>query len=188
MTKAPQNIADQTLPVEDLAEWLCLTPRRVQQLEKKGIVHKDGRGEYQLKLSVMGYIREINAKADGKNSEYHKERTKLMKIKRQDAERAFLEAMQKLVNDTAYQRAREIKDSDIKQRLLSFEKILPQKTGGLSAEAQVPIIRNEIRKLLNAFALTERPVGSDNGGGPDISAPAGPDDQRVGGPEPQTQQ
>lgn len=185
---AAEPLAAIAVSVEDLAEWICVTPRRVQQLEKKGIVYKDARGEYRLRDSIIGYVKEINAKADGKNSKFHQERTKHMEIKRKDAERAYLESMQKLVNDAAYQRAREMKDADIKQKLLAFEKILPQKTGGLSAEAQVPIIRNEIRKLLTALAITERPVGSDRAGGPDIHAAAGSDGQPVGGREPHPQQ
>lgn len=176
------------IPVDELASWLCLTETRVQQLAKKGIVVKTEHGVYQLKASVQGYIREMNAKADGKNSEYHKHRTRKIKIAADDADRLFKMEMGKLVNAEKYQIAREKKDADIKQKILAFEKILPQKTGGLPAEAQVPIIRNEIRKLLTELAATERPVGGNRTGGQDLSAASKPVGQPVGGPEPQTQQ
>lgn len=175
-----EPLQDTVLDVEQLADLLVLTPTRVQQLAKKGIVVKTEHGAYLLRASVQGYIREMNAKADGKNSEYHKHRTRKIKTQADDAERLFKAEMGKLVNAEAYHIAREKKNADIKQRLLNFEKILPQKLGGLSSEAQVPIIRNEIRKILTEISAPERPLGRDSLRGQDIPAPAGPVSQPVG--------
>ena len=126
----PPDLAEVTLPVEDLAEWLVLTPTRVQQLAKKGIVVKTEHGVYQLKASVQGYIREMNAKADGKNSKYHQERTKLMEIKRRDAERTFLEAMKQLVNADRVVKAIERAKADDKQQILFMPKALATRFEG----------------------------------------------------------
>ena len=184
----PLSHNDLTVTVEDLAEWLVLTPTRVQQLAKKGIVARDEHGVYRLKASVQGYIREINAKADGKNSEYHKHRTELMKVKAQDAKREYAERMGLLVNAEAKLRADQKKFSDIKQRLVALEKTLPPRTGGLPGSEQVPIIRHEIRKILIELAAADGPGAAGAAGVADLPAPAGPDRQPVGGPEPQAQQ
>ncbi len=122
--------SDATVPVEDLAEWLCVTPRRVQQLEKKGIVMKDGHGAYRLRDSIQGYIREMNAKADGKNSEYHKERTKKMKIDRQNAEVEYLERIGKLVSTEGVERAIQRVKATEKQQLIFMPKQLTPRLDG----------------------------------------------------------
>lgn len=40
-----------------IAQLLCITPRRVQQLVKEGVLRKDTRGQYPLVTNVQGYIR-----------------------------------------------------------------------------------------------------------------------------------
>ncbi len=43
--------------VETIAQLLCVTPRRIQQLAKEGVLRKDIRGRYPLVVNVQSYIR-----------------------------------------------------------------------------------------------------------------------------------
>ncbi len=47
---------DQAVTVTELASWLALSPRRLQQLTKRGIIQKKARGLYPLKESVQSYL------------------------------------------------------------------------------------------------------------------------------------
>ncbi len=55
--------ADATYPVETIAELLNLTPRRVYQLTKEGIIPKASRGRYELVPAVRGYIKYLRDRA-----------------------------------------------------------------------------------------------------------------------------
>ncbi len=169
-----QTFSDATVPVEDLAEWLCITPRRVQQLEKKGIVMKDGHGAYRLRDSVQGYIREMNAKADGKNSEYHKERTKKMKIDRMKHEAEYLVRMGKLVNADELQREIERVNAEERQAILNMPKNLAQRLEGLSTtEMEIELNEWAYKHLtsVSALAVSETP-GPESIPGQDAAAEA----------------
>lgn len=43
----------------ELSEYLGLSPRRIRQLFKEGVVTKTQRGRYDLKASVLGYINSL---------------------------------------------------------------------------------------------------------------------------------
>jgi phage terminase Nu1 subunit (DNA packaging protein) len=53
----------QNIPVDTLAKLLCITPRRVQQLAKEGVLPKSAHGEYELVPAVQGYIRFLQEEA-----------------------------------------------------------------------------------------------------------------------------
>ena len=73
--------AEATYPVEIVAELLDLTPRRVYQLTKEGIIPKASRGRYELVPAVRGYIkylrdRAINADVKDGDTDHRKRLTK----------------------------------------------------------------------------------------------------------------
>jgi hypothetical protein len=57
--------ATATYPLDVIARLLMLTPRRVQQLVKEGIIPKAERGRYELVPAVQGYIRYLKDRAIG---------------------------------------------------------------------------------------------------------------------------
>ena len=58
-TSTTANKPIRLVTITDLADWLGITGRRAQQLVDDGIVVKSGRGSYDLKASVQGYINEL---------------------------------------------------------------------------------------------------------------------------------
>ena len=54
---------DGTCSVAKLAELLNLSPRRLQQLAKQGVIPKDVRGEYELVGAVRGYSQYLQEQA-----------------------------------------------------------------------------------------------------------------------------
>lgn len=79
-------------PAATIASLLMLTPRRVQQLAKDGVIPKDGHGRYQLAPAVQGYIRflqerQITGSAPrGQALDYHAEKARLVKAQADVAE------------------------------------------------------------------------------------------------------
>ncbi len=61
MTK---HTSRQLVSIKELSEWLNLTPRRIQQLVKRGVIPKNKRGLYPLQDAVRSYIVFIRKGAD----------------------------------------------------------------------------------------------------------------------------
>ena len=78
---------------EDLALYLDLTPQRIHQLVKEGVVFKRARGDFKFDESVQGYIKYLKAALDGKESERGpKYEEEVRKLKREnDLEEGFVE-------------------------------------------------------------------------------------------------
>ena len=58
-----------TYGVEVISRLLNLTPRRVQQLAKEGVIPKAGRGKYRLAPTVRGYVVYLQEKLDNPGAE-----------------------------------------------------------------------------------------------------------------------
>lgn len=54
-----------TYPVETIASLLLITPRRVQQLAKEGVIPRATPGEYELAPAVQGYVKYLQEKVSG---------------------------------------------------------------------------------------------------------------------------
>ncbi len=140
--------------VKELAEWLVLTPTRVQQLAKKGIVVKDAHGVYRLKESVQAYIREMNVKADGKNSDWHKARTRKEKARADAAELDNLERMKNLVSADGIRREIEKAKAEERQAILNMPKNVAPRLEGLSlVEMEVELAKWASNHLASAASL-----------------------------------
>ena len=82
-------MADQTFPLDTIAKLLDLTPQRVLQLVKEGVIPKKERGRYELVPVVRGYIkylRERGLRADVHGDDYNAHRTRLTKVRADMAE------------------------------------------------------------------------------------------------------
>lgn len=91
-------VANNTVPLETISRLLDLSPRRVNQLTKQGILPKTERGRYELVPVVRAYIKFLRNKAvnsDVGEGDYSSFRTKKMKA---DSELAEME-VRKVLND-----------------------------------------------------------------------------------------
>lgn len=87
----------------ELAEYLGLSTRRIRQLYKEGVVLKSQRGRYDLKGSVLGYIKSIRQAESKKDVDLEKlkiskEAESLMheRLKKRKTELVVLEMEKKL--------------------------------------------------------------------------------------------
>lgn len=94
--------------VETLARLINVTPRRVQQLAKEGIVQKGGRGFYDLVTSIQGYCKFLQDQLEGRPTQDITARLKdeqLRKARLENDEREMkllaFEEVQELVSETA---------------------------------------------------------------------------------------
>jgi phage terminase Nu1 subunit (DNA packaging protein) len=74
---------------EAIAELLNLTPRWVRQLAKEGVIPKPERGKYDVIGAVQGYVKYLQARAEGRGVEaqdVHAERARLVRAKARRAE------------------------------------------------------------------------------------------------------
>lgn len=82
-----RNLIRETVSVQELAELLGLSPRRVQQLVADGVIPKAAHGSYDLGRSIRAYLKHL--KGDGLASvpkDYTAERTRLVKAQADKAE------------------------------------------------------------------------------------------------------
>ena len=83
----------ESFPASTIAKLFHLTERRVQQLAKEGAIPKAGRGKYELAGCVQGYVKYLQARADGMGVEpvdLHEQRTRLLKAQADKVEMEVL--------------------------------------------------------------------------------------------------
>jgi len=177
----PEVIACQPISLAALADLIDRDERTVQLYEEKGVFVRLSRGWYDRDKAIAGLWKAFKDAERSTGDALRNERVMITRAKREAAQLDNLERAKKLGNCDECIKVRVLKNANIKQRILAFEKVLPQKTGGRTAEEQVPIIRNEIRKLLTDLAATERPVGDDSRSRQDLPAAAGLHGEPVGG-------
>lgn len=102
----------------ELAEYLELTERRVQQLSKEDVIVKVSHGKYDLHKSVKGYLVYLREKAYGgvAGTDQHSEKTRLLAAQANIAELNDAEMRGELVNADEIKRsiftaARQIRNS-----------------------------------------------------------------------------
>jgi len=179
-TPAQEIVEGRYVDVATMAELLGMTERNVQLQAEKGLLVRGVRGQYDTLASCGTLWQALKESEASTGDTLRNERVLITRAKREAAQLDNFERAKKLGNCEECIKVRITKNAEIKQRILSFEKVLPQKTGGRAAEEQVPIIRNEIRKLLIDLAATERPVGDDSRSGQDIPSAAGLHGEPVG--------
>lgn len=182
--------APQTYPVETVARLLDLTPRRVQQLSKEGVIPKAERGRYELVPAVQGYIRylkaqAINGDATGDDSE-HKRR--LLKARADIAEMEAERLSGNLAEVAQVTKTWASLLTFLRQAILT----LPDECAELVAveqtiEACHEIIETHVHKILAELAATAVDGPPEAGGGgadgaDEAGSAAEADDLAMGGP------
>ena len=150
--------------IDAIAKLLKLTPRRVQQLAKDGIVPKAERGKYDLVSSVHGYIDFLKAKAGGEFTieEVNKNKNKLIKAKAELAEIEKMKATSELIPQE------EVKSSwlelvhKLKQKLLSIpNKVSPILVNIKNTNEIKLILQDKIYEALYEISSDERGARKD---------------------------
>lgn len=183
--------ADPSYPADFFARLFNLTPRRVQQLAKDGVIPRAGRGEYPLLASVRGYVDFLQKAAAGQNRKT---------FDKGERERLASEQADKVAIENATKRGELVRREDVEQVVTEMVALLASQLDGVAgrvanevAATNEPsrareIILREHRRIRTAYAdgLAElaqsaRDAGSD--GEPDGAA-AGSDAGSVGESKP----
>lgn len=144
----------------ELAEYLGLSTRRIRQLYKDGVVIKSQRGRYDLKASVLGYIKTIRQDetkkgADLEKLKISKEAESLMheRLKKRMTELKVLELEKKLHRAEDVEYFWNAMVMAAKSRLTSIPvKCSPLLVGIEDRKEIQAILKREVAEALNELA------------------------------------
>lgn len=136
-----------------LSKVLGLTIRRIRQLAAEGVIQKAGRGRYPLAESVQRYIGLIDSggRGDGKVLDYHRERTRLTRIRADVAEVEERERRGLLIPAPLIERAWTQILTLVRQRILA----LPDRAAARLQDAETIGAKRAVLKELAQEILEE---------------------------------
>ena len=190
-----------TQPIGVIARLLDLSERRVQQLSREGVIPKAERGQYELIGSVRGYVRYLRdqaLKAQAGAPDYAAERARFIRARADLAEMEAEEKRHSLIAAEQIEAAWIAVLALLRTRLLALpDRLAPQLFDQPTVGDTRNLIRAAIREVLDDLAQPnielEADIDLEGVAGPEADsgegtgsseAATGPDDQRLGGPEP----
>lgn len=190
-----------TQPIGVIAKLLDLSERRVQQLSREGVIPKAERGQYDLIGSVRGYVRYLRdqaLKAQAGAPDYAAERARFIRARADLAEMEAKEKRRSLIAADQVEAAWIAVLALLRTRLLALpDRLAPQVFEQSTVGDTRNLIRAAIREVLDDLAEPDIEFKTDpdidglsdpeTDGGKGTSGSettAGPNDQRLGGPEP----
>lgn len=115
--------SEPTYGVDVIARLLNVTPRRVQQLVKDGVIPKASRGKYTLVGSVQGYVKFLQEKLQDPGGEtrtnLNEERTRKTKAEADIAEMEAAKMRGDLVDALQMKQAMDLVISEVRAKLLN---------------------------------------------------------------------
>ena len=190
-----------TQPIGVIAKLLDLSERRVQQLSREGVIPKAERGQYDLIGSVRGYVRYLRdqaLKAQAGAPYYAAERARFIRARADLAEMEAKEKRRSLIAADQVEAAWIAVLALLRTRLLALpDRLAPQVFEQSTVGDTRNLIRAAIREVLDDLAEPDIEFEADidlagvsdpktdgDKGTSGSETTAGPDDQRLGGPEP----
>ncbi|CUH65079.1 hypothetical protein TL5118_01134 [Thalassovita autumnalis] len=194
-------MSNATQPISVISRLLDLSERRVQQLSREGVIPKAERGQYDLIGSVRGYVRYLRdqaVKAQAGAPDYAAERARFIRARANLAEMEAEEKRHSLIAADQIEAAWIAVLALLRTRLLALpDRLAPQAFDQPTVGDTRTLIRTAIREVLDDLAQPDIELEADidlegvanpetdSGEGTGSSeAAAGPDDQRLGRPEP----
>ena len=185
-------MAAQTYPVAVISKLLDLTPRRIRQLVDEGVIQRAEKGRYELVPSVRGYIRYLRDRSIGRDGEQSSDiASERARLTREQADKMAMEnakARNELIPTPLVQKSIERAFSAFGARIDAIpRKAVPRLKGCSGDAAREKVLRELIREALHELSAFDFSgiIRSDGEGSPlggnGAAAPAGPDDQPVGG-------
>lgn len=165
-------MADQTFPLDTIAKLLDLTPQRVLQLVKEGVIPKKDRGRYELVPVVRGYIkylRERGLRADVHGDDYNAHRTRLTKVKADLAEMEKAQIEEQLIPAADVEAAWVEVAQNMRQKLLAFpQRVAPEVYAAEKLVEVKSILKDNIYDALQEISDVKvkviNPIRSSNDG------------------------
>jgi phage terminase Nu1 subunit (DNA packaging protein) len=170
--------------VDVIAKLLDVTPRRVQQLAKEGVIPKPKhRGEYEIAPCVINYVRYLNRLLDGEAGDLTIEKTRLT---RAQAEKAEIEAARlkgELVSLADAERGWSALIGAFRAKALTIPPLAAMTVLNKTEKEVEQILTRMVYEALAELSNWKPDEDADFGlvqGSEDSSAPATNDDQSVG--------
>lgn len=167
-TTEPHEAGPAPVSLDLMAQVLGVDPRTVQLDAEKGLLVRTARGQYDTLASCATLRKAMLAAATGASDAYNDERTKAMRLKRQERELNYLERAGKLVSAEAVGRAIEKVAAAEKQRLLFLPKQLAPQLEGDAAERET-LLEEWVHGFLKA--MTEIDLSAAAAPAPDQDKP-----------------
>jgi phage terminase Nu1 subunit (DNA packaging protein) len=155
------NAGEPTYGVEVIARLLNLTPRRVQQLAKEGVIPKAARGKYALAPSVIGYVTYLQEKLENPSGEsqinLNAERARKTKAEADMAEMEAAKMRGDLVDAIEMKDALDLVMSEVKTKLLNnVPTRIAARAKSVKKEAEIKAIaKEEIAGSLQVLSTTD---------------------------------
>jgi phage terminase Nu1 subunit (DNA packaging protein) len=197
-------LSSATQPIGVIARLLDLSERRVQQLSREGVIPKAERGQYDLIGSVRGYVRYLRdqaARAQAGAPDYAAERARFIRARADLAEMEAEEKRRALIAADQIEAAWIAVLALLRTRLLALpDRLAPQAFDQSTVGDTRNLIRAAIREVLDDLAQPDIELetdidlegvadpetdGGDRAGSSQTAT--GPDDQRLGGSEPEAE-
>jgi hypothetical protein len=144
----PQEVIDRHyVSVEVMAQVLGVDPRTVQLDAEKGLLVRTARGQYDTLASCGTLRKALRAAESGQNDAYAEERTRSIRLKRQEREINLLERIGKLANAEVLQRGFENVLAMINQKLNMMPKSLSPRLESVAAMEAEQVLDEWKRKI-----------------------------------------
>lgn len=170
--------------IESIAKLLDLTPRRVQQLVKEGVIPKPvTRGQYDIIPSVVAYIRHLRAIANGDGGDLITEKTRLARAQALKTEVEVARLQGQLVPVDAVESAWAAMVTAARAKLLTLPVRASGLTVSLSCEAEIErLLTDMVLEALSELARTaiDDDPDSDKPGDAALAAAAEDDGEPMG--------
>lgn len=181
-------------PVEAIGKLLNLTPRRIQQLVREGVIPRAERGKYDLIRTIRGYVKYLQERAEGRGVEttdLHGERTRLLRAQANKTEFEVASLQRALLPFDEVVAAWESLVAAFRAKCLALpSRLAPQ----LAAVNEIREIQNHIAagvrealEELSRFELADGATAGDPESGEGREAPAEANSKRVGRRKPAAQ-
>ena len=142
---------------QELAEWLGVTTRRIQQLAVEGVLPREGRGRYPLKICVKTYCdwKDQLLLKRGTSSELSEEKLLTARLERRTRELVFAEAEGSLITVAHHERVMGEAFSMVRQNIRNLPGALAPRLAGLDDPRDVerilvPAIDDALRSIVAA--------------------------------------
>ena len=157
-----------TYNIDTICKMLDLTPRRVQQLAKEGIIPKTEKGKYDLVGCVRGYVHYLRDRALGKDADLDGFQWRVRKLKAEAlmAEMELDEMRQILIRVEKVEGYLEKLFTAMKQQLLGMPtKVAPMLLAEDTVEGVELVLQGEAHDICNLIADYEISDEPDDGDG-----------------------
>lgn len=153
MSAAPEASGEYR-SLEVIAQFLNITPRRVQQLASEGVIPKGKHGQYHFVGAVRGYIKYLQQRAEGRSTADApaiEQRERLSRLQADRVEMELQERRGELISRSGVEAALSVKLIAAAEQ---FQGIPDRLSAVLAAETRAEVIhRNLTDEIRNAMEI-----------------------------------